>query len=177
MNQISYERIQDILDEFFQCLDELFFFNILNREVWAGRAGALHCRKLVVIKVHDYPDPQVDGLFRVVESSIHIWLRHSDKGQRHSFEYLICLLLHEMTHAYIATFADQEDDKYYEHVADYENHGTMFWMLLKFVLRRIFEITRSQEVWNEILAEERRRVKYARNPQHGQFFRNFLKVF
>ncbi|KAI0109577.1 hypothetical protein GGR51DRAFT_511995 [Nemania sp. FL0031] len=175
MNEISYEGIQYILQEFFQRFDEIFFFDLLNREVQSVRPS--HRRKLVVIKAYDWSGPGIDGQFQVIYDYIDIWLRGGDKGHRYPFEYLICVLLHEMTHAYLGIFADEKDDKYDEHVADYKTHGTMFWMLLNFLLRRVFEVTRSEVVWDEILGEEARRFESVDKPRYRRFFEKILKIF
>ncbi|KAI1130444.1 hypothetical protein F5Y10DRAFT_289407 [Nemania abortiva] len=166
IRNISHDDLESLIHEYFLRFDELFFFGLMNREI-DGEQGR---RKLVIMKAYNFPNPKDDGNFNPNEDTLEIWMRCNETCTAPSVTYLVCVLLHEMVHAFLDIFADEEDNKYHEQVSDHGGHGVLFWVMLKFVLGRIFEFTGSEYIWNEMLNEENHRVECARKPRYKLFF-------
>ncbi|KAJ8121902.1 hypothetical protein ONZ43_g1761 [Nemania bipapillata] len=161
MNNVDYNDIEAILYEYFQRIDEMFFFKLLTREI----QGVSKPRKLVAIKTHEVPDANILGLFDQNHDRIEIWLNRLRTFETYPLEHFICVLAHEMVHAYIGIFADERHDMHDEWVNDHCGHGTMFWKLLGYILDRLFELTGSERVWEQICEEESARRAFSRKPR------------
>ncbi|KAI0487702.1 hypothetical protein F4859DRAFT_465967 [Xylaria cf. heliscus] len=145
---MSDSALEDELWKFMADVDDLFFFSLLTRKVegQSGRNGLVEVRV-----VEGLPNGSYCGAYRqeATAAVIRMW-RDDNKGKPRRFEHLIYTLVHEMCHAYLDLFSDRRHRKYQEWVSDYQGHGEMFWVLLRFVAGKIGVYTQSDR-WHKEL--------------------------
>ncbi|KAI0437828.1 hypothetical protein F4803DRAFT_128064 [Xylaria telfairii] len=145
----SIETVEDMIDEYFDRIDEIFFFKLLSSKTTTGNGER---RRLVIVDIKESM-PGLDGLFHRSNDTLDISITDS-RHKKHPLGALIVTLAHEMTHAYLEIFSDNRDVRHEEWLSDQKGHGKMFWILLKFIINNIFMFTRSNSFWEQSLKSE-----------------------
>ncbi|KAI1163440.1 hypothetical protein F5B18DRAFT_620184 [Nemania serpens] len=143
---LDYQNMSDSqllheLSQFLAEIDELFFFSLLSRRI-EKEDGVSEFVQLKIMKTSEH----LRGFFEFArgrEATIKIWRRDSH-GRAIAFEPLLYTLVHESVHAYLDIFSDIRHPKYEEWVTNYNGHGEMFWVLLRFISERIRVFTKSE---------------------------------
>jgi hypothetical protein len=171
MNTIGFDEITDILYEYFERIDVLFFFKLLTREI-QGVSGR---RNLVILRTSEIPNASVVGVYKEVHDYIEIRLNRYSVSDTYTLEHFICCLVHEMVHAYMSIFADRRHKKHDKWEADHGGHGTMFWMLQSYILNHIVGFTGSDRLWEEFFGEDEARRACSRKPRCKVLFERMVR--
>ncbi|KAI0551798.1 hypothetical protein F4679DRAFT_582256 [Xylaria curta] len=151
LQMMTTSQLERELWQFMVDIDELFFFSLLTRKVekQSGLDGLLRLR------LTDQASDTCCGVFKQEPTSPYIRMYRKDhKGETWHFEEILGTLVHEMCHAFLDIFSDRRDPRFQEFVTDYEGHGEMFWVLLRFVARKLLSYTRSERWLTELTAME-----------------------
>ncbi|KAI0965520.1 hypothetical protein F4678DRAFT_467382 [Xylaria arbuscula] len=155
LRAMSDEELEVELTKISGDIDDMFFFSLLRRTVDkpAGQGSLLSVQAPLLI-VQVMPGASTEGYkayFRMDDLSpiIRIW-RLSRNGDLWHFETLLSTLLHEMCHAYLELFSDTRHPRHEGWINVFSGHGEMFWVLQRFVSRKIGAYTKS-DAWQEVL--------------------------
>ncbi|KAI0902818.1 hypothetical protein F4823DRAFT_637850 [Ustulina deusta] len=143
LKSMSTAQLEEKLQKYQLDIDYMFFLSLLTRKV-EGPSGS---NRLVRIIVMDgIPEDRLSAKYMREETAptIRMW-RMSSKGEQQPFERLLYTLMHEMCHAYFGLFSDQRHPKHKEWLSDFRGHGEMFWVLLRFISRKVGVYTKSEE--------------------------------
>ncbi|KAI0858857.1 hypothetical protein F4860DRAFT_516507 [Xylaria cubensis] len=146
LQTMSDIQLEKELWKFMIDIDALFFFSLLTRKVEkeSGLEGFVRLRVL-----GELPNGPHCGFYRLEPTSPYIRIhRNNGKGKPHRFEHLLHSLVHEMCHAFFSLFSDQRHRRHREFVNENGGHGEMFWVLLRFISRKLGAYTRSER-WQE----------------------------
>ncbi|KAI0542886.1 hypothetical protein GGR58DRAFT_519168 [Xylaria digitata] len=150
IDTVDFVRLQYELQQFFARLDELFFFNLLTRNV-KSFSGSRKCLSELVI----YDCPESGGRYGLCARDrwvIEVWLRDlRTPHKRRSFDSVLHTIVHELVHAYLK-FADKRHIDYYAMVENSNGHGEGFRILLPFIAKTLLDLTNS-EGWRKELPE------------------------
>ncbi len=141
---MSTAKLEETLQKYQADIDHMFFLSLLTRKV-EGPSGLNRLVRLIVMDgTHE---DKLSGKYKREETSptIRMWRINSSKGEQRPFDQLLYTLLHEMCHAYLELFSDVRHPKDKEWLTDFEGHGEMFWVLLRFVSRKIGAYTKSEQ--------------------------------
>ncbi|GAW23764.1 hypothetical protein ANO14919_133400 [Xylariales sp. No.14919] len=141
LQSMDNSQLENELWKFLADVDDMFFFSLLSRKV--EKPSGLG--RLVRVRVMDgLPEDSWCGAYKREEDSPYIRIWRSRRGcEPQSFEHLVYTLVHEMCHAYLDLFNDKRHRKHQEWVYDFKGHGEMFWVLLRFISRKIGMYTNS----------------------------------
>ncbi|KAI0404507.1 hypothetical protein F4802DRAFT_232170 [Xylaria palmicola] len=148
LDRMALGSVEEMIQGYYRRLDRLFFFGLLRRR---ARLGG---RRLVRLQVSTERDGNLLGAFVMPDPRIEMSLYADGNPTRLPFESIMLTLVHEMCHAYLWIFADNDHAGFREEVEASEGHGSMFWMLLRFVTNHIFTLTKSNRLWGELLVSE-----------------------
>ncbi|KAI1746697.1 hypothetical protein F4782DRAFT_536178 [Xylaria castorea] len=152
LHSMSNHQLENELQLFMADIDDLFFFSLLTRKV-EGKSGL---NRLVSVRVMDeLPKGSHCGAYKQERplTYIRMW-RKRNSGKPWIFEHLICTLVHEMCHAYLDLFSDKRHPKHQRWVSDHQGHSEMFWVLLRFIARKIGVYTKSEQWRKELKSME-----------------------
>ncbi|KAJ8125677.1 hypothetical protein O1611_g7963 [Lasiodiplodia mahajangana] len=153
LKSMKTAKLEDELKNFQADIDDMFFFSLLTRKPPGAE------RRFVPLIVND-DKTNKEGLCGRFEStpkaqSITLW-RYDSKGKAWHIEHLIHALVHEMCHAYLAIFSDRRHRKHDRWYKDFDGHGEMFWVLVRFISGKILSYTNSDRWRTELGREEDR---------------------
>ncbi|KAI1744789.1 hypothetical protein F4680DRAFT_444062 [Xylaria scruposa] len=148
LQTLSNIQLEKELCKFMFDIDELFFFSLLTRKI--EKKSELD--RFVRLRITgELPNGSYCGSYSLEETSPYIRMhRVNQQGEPRPFEHMLYTLVHEMCHAFLDLFSDKRHSRHREFVIDYRGHGEMFWVLLRFVSRKLGAYTRSERWQKEL---------------------------
>jgi len=149
---LDNRSLRQMILTIFNGVSSFFFFSLPSRAV-RDKAGNLE--RLVKLKVYDRSARHDSyGAYYPGEDSLRMWLRWNHGEPNQEFRRYFGTVVHEMVHAYIDIFSDPKHPKHDKYYNTPGGHGIAFWLLLLYITKEIYHLTRCREIKHEMRTQK-----------------------
>ena len=132
-----------LLGEYVGWIDRVFFFGVLTRPRWRGGDLDKLERQIIGIQMHEglrgSKGEVLEGQFSDAHGTLFVNLQQNS-GKAQAFEKAICVVAHELVHAYLHILTrDNSGSNYLRQMYQDYGHGIQFHALLRFILDQLFQ--------------------------------------
>ncbi|GAP90486.1 hypothetical protein SAMD00023353_4500640 [Rosellinia necatrix] len=146
LRSASTKKITAILTEYFEFIDELFYFDLLTREVDRKIGERVERMPLVTLEIVPTPSRYVLGHFDANKNVLTVYPNRKHEHDTSNLGSLLIMLAHESVHAMLETFSDRGHRKHHKRVAHNNGHGPVFERLMNFVFGHIEDWMDSEDI-------------------------------
>ncbi|KAI0148851.1 hypothetical protein GGR57DRAFT_504967 [Xylariaceae sp. FL1272] len=164
--QAEQADVENMLQDLFKKLDNLFFFGLLTRRVF--NPISKNKEPLVSLTVGTYPPDKTRGQYsKDPKPMIQIFALDPKGRPNRPFWSMLHTIAHELCHAYQDIFTDR-NTHYDKSFLQNDTHGEWFWEMLHFIYLQLSQRTQEEGIrrYLETICEEAKALGCYRLPEY-----------